>query len=473
MYIDVTSIEMGRKKTLTEFVEASRMIHGNAYNYDLVVYITYTKKVQIICPIHGIFDKTPSGHIHGKQGCPQCSKEHTRLGLTKTFVIRATKRHGNRYDYSLVDYIRFDEKVKIICRIHGVFEQTPAGHMQNNGCPHCGGRAKDTTETFIAKSRKRHGDEYDYSLTDYTRYDEKVKIICRVHGIFEQEAHSHVRGSGCTRCRSYPVLHTTDTFVIKAKEKHGDKYCYDLCDYIRGDEKVRIVCPYHGEFLQVARTHLAGKGCIDCGGKKKHTTETYTAKCRSVHGNRYDYDQLTYINAIEDVDIVCREHGMFKQAARNHIKGHGCPHCFRKNEGKIKLFLEERGYNNFINDKAWKEVLGRRRPDFIDHDLKLIIEFDGQQHFTQILDWTSPDMQVRIDTWKVIMSMRVGYSVIRIAHNYTDLSGWKDKLCEFLIKHPIPRYAFLSSITSVYDEHKNIYLINKAVLDVDDLLQEL
>jgi len=116
---------------------------------------------------------------------------------TIDFIEKSINIHGNKYDYSLVEYVGSKMKVKIICRIHGVFEQIPTHHLNGVGCS---GNKKYTTEEFIKKATKIHNNRYDYSLVDYINTNTKVKIICKKHGIFEQTPKKHLKGQECPKC---------------------------------------------------------------------------------------------------------------------------------------------------------------------------------------------------------------------------------------------------------------------------------
>ncbi len=124
---------------------------------------------------------------------------------TEEFISRARRVHGNKYDYALVEYSGTHIPVKIICREHGEFEQTPAHHLVGHGCKTCGRLAaanatRLNTEQFIAKAKRVHGDKYDYSLVSYERHDLPVKIVCPVHGEFEQKPYHHLADHGCRKC---------------------------------------------------------------------------------------------------------------------------------------------------------------------------------------------------------------------------------------------------------------------------------
>ena len=127
---------MPAKLTLEEFIEKSKKVHGNEYDYSKVIYKNNSTKVCIICNKHGIFKQTPSLHIYDKCGCSKCAKINSRITIND-FIEKPKLIHGNKYDYSLVDYKNQRTKIKIICPLHGEYEQTPNKHLQNRGCPHC------------------------------------------------------------------------------------------------------------------------------------------------------------------------------------------------------------------------------------------------------------------------------------------------------------------------------------------------
>ena len=193
------------RKTTEQFIEKANKIHNNKYDYSKANYINAKTKVCIICPVHGEFWQTPDHHLNKKAGCSECAKLSRAKKQTKTieqFIKDADLVHNNKYDYSLVDYKNSDTKIKIICPIHGVFEQAPNSHLSGCGCPECKGGVKLTTEQFIEKAKTIHGDKYDYDLTKYINAKNNVKIICPKHGLFEQNAHNHLMGQGCPKCKS-------------------------------------------------------------------------------------------------------------------------------------------------------------------------------------------------------------------------------------------------------------------------------
>ena len=192
-----------RKLTTEEFVARAHEIHGDCYDYSLVKYEGTNTKVQIICPTHGLFEQTPSNHLLG-HGCPWCVKVQ-RTVTTSDFIARARDVHGDRYDYSLVEYKNWRSPVKITCPEHGVFEQIPNNHLKGRGCSHCALLEKQkrfalTNKEFVKHARDVHGDRYDYSLVEYKNARTPVKITCPEHGVFEQTPDKHKQRHGCPKC---------------------------------------------------------------------------------------------------------------------------------------------------------------------------------------------------------------------------------------------------------------------------------
>ena len=135
---------------------------------------------------------------------------------------------------------------------------------------------------------------------------------------------------------------TTGEFIQKAKAVHGDKYDYSKVEYVNNKTKVCIICPKHGEFTQVPHNHLLGQGCSDCARekyteKRTHSLEDFIEAAKAIHGNKYDYSHVVYVNAHTNVCIICPVHGEFWQRPSHHLGGHGCSKCAtEKNAEKIR-----------------------------------------------------------------------------------------------------------------------------------------
>lgn len=201
---------MPKKLTQQTFIERSRSIHGDRYDYKKVDYVNYDTKVKIICPIHGIFLQVPRSHVKGI-GCKLCAvvnNANRKRKCPKQFIQDANNVHNGRYDYSLIDYKNAFQNIIIKCKIHGNFSQRPNDHLNGLGCPKCGIRTRlekaknraNTEREVLDRFYITHGNKYDYSLVVYKTVHDKVKIICPEHGIFEQSPQPHLSGQGCPKC---------------------------------------------------------------------------------------------------------------------------------------------------------------------------------------------------------------------------------------------------------------------------------
>ena len=250
---------------------------------------------------------------------------------TRDFIERANVVHGDRYDYSLAEYLGIHRHVTIVCAEHGPFQQSPANHYYGKGCPDCGGSKPHTTESFVEAAQAVHGARYDYSIVKYTSNKAHVTIICPDHGPFSQLAAIHLRGNACPGCGGNRK-HSTESFIEKARALHADRYDYSQVDYRGAHKEVKIICPDHGPFMQSPSNHFAGKGCRECGtlaagDARRKTTEQFIAKANAIHGDRYDYSLVEYVGSAAKVRIICSEHGHFEQTPSEHLVGSGCARC--------------------------------------------------------------------------------------------------------------------------------------------------
>lgn len=193
------------------------------------------------------------------------------------------------------------------------------------------------TSEFISKAIKVHGDKYDYSKVEYINCKIKVIIICKKHGEFTQTPIAHTSNkSGCIKCGIEYVnsILKSDTcdFIKKSKLIHDDNYEYSKVEYKKRNSKVIIICKIHGEFTQCPSEHLAGNGCKKCGFKKISETKTYSneeflQKSKEIHNETYDYSMTNYDGIYNNIDIICKTHGLFTIKATNHLRGYGCYNC--------------------------------------------------------------------------------------------------------------------------------------------------
>jgi len=267
--------------TTERFIEKAKAIHGNTYDYSKVVYINAHTKIKIICSVHGEFEQTPTGHIHQKSRCSKCALENSfgrQKYTTDEFIQKAKEVHKNKYDYSEIDYTGVCNKVTLTCLVHGKFQQVASNHLGGHGCSKCSyDKNRKTKEQFIAESEKIFGKKYDYSEVKYIDNNTKVILICPIHGKFEQLPRSHLNGHECFQCAN--DIPTTKQFIIRAIQIHGDKYDYSNVVYINNSTKIKLICSVHGEFEQTPTAHIDQQcGCPKCGIISSNTTRKWTTE---------------------------------------------------------------------------------------------------------------------------------------------------------------------------------------------------
>lgn len=195
------------------------------------------------------------------------------------------------------------------------------------------GRPRKTSEDYIADFKSVHGNNYDYTNTVCSGWDTKIQVFCNTHQqVFATTPSTHKAGSGCRLCANKSMSNSlskdTEYFVNKSRQIHGDKYDYSLSVYKNNKTYIIIVCPTHGAFQQRAYSHLRGGGCKECYFESKRKSLTsFVDESNIVHGFEYDYSEVEYISLTRKVDIKCSVHGIFRQQAGSHLKGHGCPKC--------------------------------------------------------------------------------------------------------------------------------------------------
>ncbi len=207
---------------------------------------------------------------------------------------------------------------------------------------------KSNTEEFIKKAKFIHGNKYDYSLVQYLNNKTKVEIICNVEGHknFMQTPDAHINiGNGCPECKKCKLSYSTDTFIKKANKVHSNYYTYQSTVYTLAGNAVTVTCPVHGDFSVRANQHLAGQICMKCDiANKTKSLEEYLLEAAAIHNDKYDYSLVNYTTNKEHIRIVCPMHGEFKQRASDHLAGASCPSCakygFQPNKSAILYYLK-------------------------------------------------------------------------------------------------------------------------------------
>lgn len=313
--------------------------------------------------------------------------------MTKEDFLKKVKLvHGEKYDYSNVDYVNNKTKISILCPTHGEFWQRPCGHLNGKGCRKCGfidtgNKNKDNINIFIEKANKVHDETYNYNKSIYINSTTPVEIMCNKHGSFWQKPVNHLKGCKCPKCslenRKKIRSLTTEEFITKSNLIHRNKYTYELCVYENGKTMVDINCRQHGFFNQRAESHLNGHGCPKCNPSNKLTSVNFINRGNEIHYNKYDYSKMNYQNSKIKVIIICPEHGEFNQIPSDHLNGHGCPIC---SESRIEKIVNELLLKNNVSFNRQKQFnwLGTQSLDFYIYDKNIGIECQGIQHFKAI-----------------------------------------------------------------------------------------
>jgi very-short-patch-repair endonuclease len=369
-----------RNYTTENFIKDATEKFGDKFDYSKTVYTNRREKVCIMCK-ELITEENPTGefwqypfvHLKSKTGMPFLGRRGIKYPeiidedkikeQTKQFISKAKKIHGDKYDYSKVEYKGAKIKVCIICPEHGEFYQMPENHLRGCGCQKCAKKDKINVDEFIEKAKKIHGDEYDYSLIDKISENKKIKIICKKHGEFEQYYHHHLQGCGCPIC-SNNKKSTTEEFIKKAKEIHGDKYDYSKVEYVNNHTPVCIICPKHGEFWQMPTNHILSKSnCPLCNESKleeeinlllnENTIENIRQKkfnnVKNINPLPFDFYLPKYNVVIECQGIQHFEKSPFfkdvNRIEKDVIKYNGCV----DNGIKILYYTNVKGYTKYFN----------------------------------------------------------------------------------------------------------------------------
>lgn len=197
------------------------------------------------------------------------------------------------------------------------------------------------------KFNEIHNSKYDYSkFNEYKNTRQKIIIICPEHGDFIQLIKNHLKGHGCPYCSSVHKYSTSE-FIKLAEKKHNFKYKYNNTNYINKKTKIIITCPEHGNFKQIPYDHLKGHGCPFCANNKKKTYNQFLKCAISIHKNLYSYKpDIKNFNNQKKIPIKCRIHNWFEQSPKDHLNGHGCPKCAIQKRSNKKRLTREQFIKN-------------------------------------------------------------------------------------------------------------------------------
>jgi len=388
-----------------EFIERSIGIYGNRYDYSETLYTDSSTPVILTCnKCKRRFTERPSSHtnatyldkMRNRDGCTICNSESRNSKIY--FINKSKEIHGDEYDYTLVrEYEVALAKVEIIHKkCSKSFLQTKNAHTRGDGCPHCFQDIKRTTEQFVEDAQKLHGDDYDYSLVDYKGLKVEVDIICNCCSeAFKEKPIKHLHTktkvyiSHCPNCYSYSRNLTTEEFIIKAKAIHGDKYDYSEVEYVNAKSVIKIKCNQcDNKFEQIPNAHLATRS-NNMGGCLSCATKV----------GQVSVGERTIAEYLESCKI-------------EYIQQYTDSRCKYKSNGVLRF-------------------------DFYIPELNLLIEYDGAQHFVAVDFFGGEESfkrtQIR-DKIKNSWAKENGFNLVRFKY---------DNFCLGILENTINEFKFL------------------------------
>jgi hypothetical protein len=188
---------------------------------------------------------------------------------TEEFVKKCIEIYGDKFDYSMTEYINSGTKVALKCRTcEDVWNIRPVRLLSYRpNCPTCGNYTNQpkTTEQVIAEIKLRHGDRFLYDRLVYVDCNTKVTVGCRIHGYFDKWPNDLKHGSGCPRCSGTKVL--PEEFITEMQAKHTE-FDFSLFEYVTAKKPSTVICRKHGEFLMTPnwlKNAGPNRGCAKCG----------------------------------------------------------------------------------------------------------------------------------------------------------------------------------------------------------------
>lgn len=341
-------------------------------------------------------------------GCDTCVSILKRNKDKEKFIAKMTKMYGDSYSFDKLNYVDWKSPGIITCKKHGDFELPQIRYAFDNiPCPTCYEENKkaNRNEEYLKRLNEKYGDKYKWITADFGYYNrDYVEFICPKHGLVKQKLVVLLKntededGYACPKCRkerqNIRQSYTLTEAINKAKTIENCKY-YDfryVTEWLGVKHKYKFACSKHGcEFEQSFDSLLNNQAnaCPQCYaehmmGIGSLTKYEFIEKATKVHGKKFDYSKVDYVNYNTPVCIICPKHGEFLQAPGDHLSGSGCPKCRNSRlEEKIRVALENNSVV-YTQEKSVRKLTGeslKQRVDFYISDVKACIECQGIQHF--------------------------------------------------------------------------------------------
>lgn len=357
------------------------------------------------CKIHGEFFSNAVRVLPGPNGikvpCPKCNEALKKAERERVLVERRKRKLQRARDAvaRVKDYPKYDGKGDKNAWAVRKYEI-----MMNN--PNC-----------------------DFSKSLYTGVEDYMEIVCKLHGPFKIKPHSIAKGGNCPMCsrnnRYDPIRITIDELERIIKERYGDKYKLKRDTFTVASNNFVVVCEEHGPFITNLRT-IRSSGCRKCFIERDTlTSEEFIAKSKKLFPNMLTYDKVVYTGSKNKVTLTCKTHGDFDIIAGEHLrKGrrrYACPICTSSNGEKLIHTLLRDAKIKFT--RQWSFQGSRYKFDFHIKKTKILIEYDGEQHFKPV-DWYGGvegyRKRVKSDKAKALLAKKNGYEIMRFAYYDTN-----------------------------------------------------
>jgi len=281
---------VGRLQESIKWINDSNKIHNNKYDYNIVShYVKSNDYIEILNKDNGL--KYLQLSDHHKNGISPIKI------LSKSLISKFKEIHGDKYEYIIdKECIYTTDKIKLIDNYtKDEFLYIVYRHL-NGMCPN-----KVTLNYFIKKSSEINNNKYDYSLIKFNSIKDYVNIICKEHGIFSQRVSNHLNlKDQCPKCSKNAKL-DKEYLINKFKEIHFNKYDYSLIENVKSIEKIKIICKEHGVFEQIINKHLSGQGCKFCKTLSigENYIKEYLDISKIKYIRQHGFDSCRYINRLQ------------------------------------------------------------------------------------------------------------------------------------------------------------------------------
>ena len=365
---------MPKKITKNEYLQRCK---DKGLDLPIEDYIDSKTKIKYKCKQGHVYLQNPSKHLRG-QGCTKCNGKYHR---THEDYYNDCKEQG--LDLPIEKYVNSYTKIKHKCNKGHIYLQSPNKHLQGQRCPYCGGNKKKTPEEYYNLCKEKG---LDLPIEEYKGALIKIKHKCSKGHIYEQTPNSHLHGQSCPTCghkkQSKKITKTKDEYLQECRDKGYD---LPIEDYVNGSAKIKHKCPNGHIYKQTPNHHLRGNGCPICANIKKSntflkTSKKYTLECKE---KGFDLPVEDYKGNKEKITHTCIKGHIYYQTPSDHLQGIGCPICNESHGEKyIRNYLGEHNIK-YISQKKFKDLKDKAylSYDFYLPDYKILIEYQGQQHY--------------------------------------------------------------------------------------------